>query len=218
METLDKEASEIYEWKKASRKLLEHLENPERAAKEISQAKGDENKRDGQGDGDTPARVQSSKPKPVADFTPIRSKTFYRSKKTPQKEASDPPPAGRSPIQETLIALAENGGEPNREPGEKGGFKAPTPEKDKGMRGGIHYVGPPVVEGASKDYELYDEPTVELSDSTNRDEGNGPIYQAGRDAGPTKGKTDTQDGWVEEDIRQQAQEALRAKRRFEREE
>ncbi len=89
LETLDKEASEIYEWKKEGKKLLEHLEDPERVAKENSQAKGDEG--DSKGDGDTPARAQSSTPKPVAEFTPVRSKTFYRSKKTPSTGRVDTP-------------------------------------------------------------------------------------------------------------------------------
>ncbi len=32
LETLDKKASEIYKWKKAGKKLLKKIENPEKAA------------------------------------------------------------------------------------------------------------------------------------------------------------------------------------------
>ena len=119
LKTLDEEASEIYSWKKAGKKLLEGLENPEVVAEEARQAGGDGNQEDGKGDGDTPARVQTSTPRPEAESTPIRSKTFYRSRTMTPVNETNTPLSGRTPIQENLIAMAETGGETEVPSGEE---------------------------------------------------------------------------------------------------
>ncbi len=130
----------------------------------MSQAKWDERKEDGKGDGNNPARVQSSTPKPIAEFTPVWSKTFYRSKKTPSERENNAPLTKRSLIQETLIAM-EDWAESNQHLGEKNHPNAPVPEEEIEAGTGFPFVGPLTRENSSGDYELYDEQTVELSDS-----------------------------------------------------
>ena len=85
-------------------------------------------------------------------------------------------------------------------------------------------------ESAPGDYGLYGEPTVDISESENNsrnrpDEGHGlggrekdATSSAGGDTTPLKGKIGNHDGWVEENIRHQAQEAIRARRRWEKKE
>ncbi len=218
LETLDEEASEIYKWKKAGKKLLEGLENPEVAAEEARQAGGDGNQEDGKGDGDTPARVQTSTPRPEAESTPIRSKTFYRSRTTTPANGTGPPLLERTPIQENLVAMAETGGEmgvPTERRNSPEKASRPHLGQEAPARMGFQYTGPPA-EWAEKspgnnENCLYDESTVELSGSQI------PSPTGSGDARTANEKTGKQDGWYEEDIRPQVKEAMEARRRWERE-